>query len=129
MKENIFKYQMFLSYMSDDCVFCKILNKEIKAEILEEEDNFIVMNDANPVAEGHCLIIPKKHYETIFDMPNTLGAELVALAKKHGLRLINEGKAEGIKFVSNNYPPAGQAVPHFHLHVIPHKEGGKIKHV
>ena len=115
--------------MSDDCVFCKILSKEIKADIIEDSDNFIVMNDANPVAEGHGLILPKKHYEVIFDMPNTLGVEFVALAKKHGLRLIKEGKADGIKYVSNNYPSAGQVVPHLHLHIIPHKEGADVKHV
>lgn len=112
-----------------DCVFCKIIKGEIKADIVEDSDNFIVMNDAHPVAEGHCLVIPKKHYEVIFEMPNTLGTEFVQLAKKHGLRLIKEKKADGIKYVSNNYSPAGQVVPHLHLHIIPHKEGADVKDV
>ena len=115
--------------MNEDCVFCKIVSGKVKSKILEESDNFIVISDANPVAEGHCLIISKIHYKTIFDMPNTLGSELVKLTKKHGLRLINERKAQGIKLVSNNYGPAGQVVPHFHMHVIPHKEGLNVKHV
>jgi histidine triad (HIT) family protein len=55
-----------------DCIFCKIISKEIKSEILYEDDNFIVLNDIKPVALGHCLIIPKEHYETILDMPATL---------------------------------------------------------
>lgn len=113
----------------DDCIFCKIAEGVVPSKRLDETDNFIVINDANPVADGHCLIIPKKHYETILDMPNTLGTELVSLAKKHSLRLINEGKADGIKLVNNNYPSSGQVVPHFHMHVIPHKEGKKVGHV
>ena len=115
--------------MTKDCVFCKIVGGEILAEKIDETDNFFVIKDANPVAEGHCLIISKKHYQTLFDLPLTLGTELVALAKKQGFRLIQEKKADGIKFVNNNYPASGQMVFHFHLHVIPHKEGKKIKHV
>jgi len=112
-----------------DCVFCKIVKGELKTELIEDAENFIVFNDANPVAEGHCLIVPKEHYGTVIDMPNTLGTELLTLAKKHGLRLIKEKLADGFKLVSNNYPAAGQVVPHFHLHVIPHKEGAEVGHV
>lgn len=108
-----------------DCIFCKIVSGEIKAEKIADEENFIVINDAHPAAKGHCLIIPKKHHETLFDIPSTLGNELLAIAKKQGLRLIKEKKADGIKFVSNNYPAAGQVVMHFHLHVIPEKTGIK----
>ena len=115
--------------MEDNCVFCKIILGEVKSEILEDSDNFIVIDDANPVSDGHCLVIPKKHYETIFDMPNTLGSEMVYLIKKHGLRLIKEGKAQGIKVISNNYSSAGQVVPHLHIHIIPHKEGSSIKSI
>ena len=114
---------------SKDCVFCKIVAGEIRADKLADEENFIVIADANPVSDGHCLIISKKHYETIFDMPVTLGIELASIAKKQGLRLIKEGKAEGVKLVNNNYRSAGQAVPHFHMHVIPHKEGADVRHV
>ena len=114
---------------SKDCVFCKIVAGEIRADKLADEENFIVIADANPVSDGHCLIISKKHYETIFDMPVTLGNEIIFLAKKHGLRLIKEKKAEGIKLVNNNYSAAGQVVKHFHMHVIPHKEGADVRHV
>lgn len=115
--------------MGEDCIFCKIVKGEVKTEIIEDSDNFVVIRDANPVADGHCLIISKNHYETIFDMPNTLGSELVQLEKKHGLRLINEGKAQGIKLVNNNYSSAGQVISHFHVNVIPHREGSDIKSV
>lgn len=103
----------------EECIFCKIINKEIPAEFLEETDNFIVINDAHPVSDGHCLIIPKKHYKTLFDMPNLYGNEVMHLTKKHGLRLLNEQKGTGIKVVQNNFEAAGQVVPHVHIHVIP----------
>ena len=112
-----------------DCVFCKIIWGEVKGDIVEDEDNFLVMNDIDQSILGHCMIIPKKHYETLFDMPNTLGTELLTIAKKQGLRLIKEGKAEGIKLVNNNLEASGQVVKHFHMHVIPEKKGVKTKHV
>ena len=113
----------------EECIFCRIVKKEIPKEFLYEDDNFIVFNDVHPVSEGHCLIIPKRHYETILDLPNTLGTELVTIAKKQSLRLMKEGKADGIKLVNNNYHSAGQIVKHFHMHVIPHKEGKMTGHV
>lgn len=113
----------------DNCVFCKIIAGKIPSDIVVQEENFIVMNDIDQTILGHCLIIPKKHYETVFDMPSSLGTELLGIAKKQGLRLIKEGKADGIKLVNNNYEASGQCVPHFHLHVIPEKKGVKTKHV
>lgn len=113
-----------------DCVFCDIVAGKIKADIVYSDDNFIVINDAHPVADGHCLIIPRKHYATILDLPATLGCDLVSIAKKQGLRLIKEGKADGFKLINNNFRASGQVVPHFHMHVIPEREGFKReKHV
>jgi len=111
----------------EDCVFCKIIEGKIPADKVYEGDNFIVINDAHPVSDGHCLIIPKKHYFTVLDLPSLLGSELLAIAKAQSLRLIKEGKADGIKFVNNNFEAADQAVPHFHFHVIPEKNGIKRK--
>ena len=65
----------------EDCIFCKIAKKEIKTNIVYEDDNFIAFLDVNPRAEGHTLIIPKKHYKTLLDMPNTLGNELIEAIK------------------------------------------------
>jgi histidine triad (HIT) family protein len=110
-----------------DCVFCKIASGEIPAQKVYEDDNFIVINDANPVSDGHCMIIPKRHYVTLLDMPSSLGTELLSIAKAQSLRLIKEGKAEGFKLVNNNFDAAGQVVKHFHLHIIPEKTGVKRK--
>ena len=111
----------------EDCVFCKIARGEIKNEKLYEDDNFFIINDIHPVSEGHCLIITKNHYETILDIPPSLGTELVNLIKKQGLRLIKEKKAEGFNVIQNNMEPAGQFVEHVHFHIIPRKAGDGVK--
>jgi histidine triad (HIT) family protein len=111
----------------EDCVFCKIVRGEIKAQIISDEENFIVFKDANPISEGHCLIVPKNHYETILDMPSTLGTELLSIAKKQGLRLIKEKKAEGFNLIQNNFTSAGQVVMHSHFHIIPRKDKDGLK--
>lgn len=105
-----------------DCIFCKISKGIVSVDKIFDGENFFVINDANPVSEGHCLIISKEHYETIFDLPSDLGKELVDIAKEQGLRLIKRGKADGIKLVNNNYEASGQIVKHFHLHVLPEKK-------
>ncbi len=107
--------------MSGNCIFCKVVKGDVESERIAESDNLIVINDASPVADGHCLIITKKHYSTLFDVPVILGNEILDMAKKQGLRLIKEGRADGIKFVQNNFASAGQVVNHFHLHVIPER--------
>jgi len=106
----------------EDCIFCKIVSGEIKSEKIYEDDNFFVINDIKPIAKGHCLIITKNHYETILDMPSTLGTELLSLIKKQGLRLIKDSGAEGFNLVENVFSAAGQIVMHVHFHVIPRKK-------
>ncbi len=108
-----------------ECIFCKIAKGEVESEKIYEGENFFIINDVNPVAEGHCLIISKKHYHTVFDMPDKLGEELLKLIKEQGKRLIDADLADGIKVVQNNFSASGQAVFHFHVHVIPELEGKK----
>jgi len=111
----------------NDCVFCKIVKGEIPCTKTYENDNFIGILDINPKAEGHSVIIPKKHFRTIVDMPASLGNELLEAIKKVGLELIKDSKGEGFNVIVNNEPVAGQVVMHAHVHVIPRKEGDGLK--
>lgn len=110
---------------TDDCIFCKIANKEIKPDIVEESENFIAFPDIHPKKPGHTLIIPKRHYENILELPNILAGELFLAIKKVADKSFREG-AEGFNIVVNSGKSAGQVVPHLHFHLVPRKsdDGG-----
>jgi histidine triad (HIT) family protein len=113
--------------MTEECAFCKIAKGEIPVDRIYENDNFVSFPDANPVIEGHTLVVPKKHFKTLLDFPDSLGGELIDCIKKTTMKLIEEHKAEGFNVISNNFPAAGQAVHHVHFHIMPRKDGdGKI---
>jgi histidine triad (HIT) family protein len=67
--------------MEKDCIFCKISAREIDAKIIYENASFFVINDINPVAEGHCLVISKEHFSTILDSPSSIGSDLIDALK------------------------------------------------
>jgi len=106
----------------EDCIFCKIVKGEIESKKVYSDENFIGILDINPVSEGHSLIISKKHYETILDMPSSLGGELLDAIKKVSLKLMEEGRAEGFNILQSNDKVAQQEVPHLHFHVVPRKK-------
>ena len=100
-----------------DCIFCKIISKEIPAKILYEDNDSISFLDAFPVAKGHTLVIPKKHFAKIQDMPPDLNQKLFNSVHK----MINKVDAlEGSTLVAvHNGKESGQEVPHVHVHLIP----------
>lgn len=108
-----------------DCIFCKIAKGEIKVEKVLETDNFLAFPDAKPKAEGHTLIIPKKHFASVMDMPDILGGELIEAIKKTAEIRIREG-ADGFNVINNCGEAAGQAVMHVHFHLIPRKKGKRV---
>lgn len=102
-----------------DCIFCKIINGEIKQDKVYEDKDTIVILDISPASEkgGHCLVMPKKHYELFSDIPEK---ELCATAKtlqKTVSALMKYG--EGVNILQNNKKIAGQYINHVHFHVIP----------
>jgi histidine triad (HIT) family protein len=107
----------------EECVFCKIVRGEIPSEKVYEDDDFIAFLDVNPISKGHTLVVPKKHFATILDMPDTLGSGLIQIIKKISLDLIKSKKAEGFNILQSNYGVAQQEVPHIHFHIIPRKSG------
>jgi len=113
--------------MKEDCIFCKIASKEIEKDLTYEDENFIGFLDINPRAEGHSLIVSKKHYKTLLDMPNSLGNELQEVVKKVGLDLIESGKGEGFNVLVNVGEVADQVVHHLHIHIIPRKKNDGVK--
>lgn len=101
------------------CLFCKIVNGELSARIVFEDDGCLAFLDHRPVFPGHCLIIPKQHYETLSDLPATLiepvfrDVQLLARAVETGMQ------AHGTFVAMNNR--VSQSVPHLHVHVVPRR--------
>jgi len=109
------------------CVFCKIVKGEIKQKKIMESDSFIAVLDIHPHAPGHSLIIPKKHYVTLLDIPNTLGKEMLEFTKKVASDLMAKKLGDGFNLIMNNLSVAGQVVMHAHIHLIPRKEGDGLR--
>lgn len=102
-----------------DCIFCKLANGEIPTATLYEDDDFRIILDAGPATKGHCLILPKEHYQNIYELPDELAAKAFVLAKKTAARLAKALGCDGLNIVQNNGTAAGQTVFHFHMHLIP----------
>lgn len=113
--------------MQDSCIFCKILKGEIPSFTIYEDELFKVILDRFPAAQGHMLIIPKLHHENIFDMPANVATSIYPLARKMSKVVKEVMGAEGINIVQNNGTAAGQAVFHFHLHIIPRYENDGVQ--
>ena len=111
-----------------DCVFCKIVKNEIFAERIYENDNFFSVPDANPTVEGHTLVISKKHFENILELPNTFGSELLDCIKETAVILMKKHHSEGFNVLNNNFEVAQQIVKHIHFNIFPRKKGdGEFK--
>jgi len=104
-----------------DCIFCKIVKGEISCDKVYEDQDFLVFLDINPQCEGHMLIIPKKHWPDIFEIPSNVLKDLIALAQKIAKRLKSIGYADGIDLLHASDRSAQQSVFHFHLHLAPRK--------
>ncbi len=105
------------------CPFCKIVRSEAQSYNVFEDDLTLAFLDRRPLFPGHCLLLPKSHYETLIDLPASLvaplfqNAQLLVCAMEQGLQ------AEGTFVAINNR--ISQSVPHVHIHIVPrHKKDG-----
>jgi len=102
-----------------DCIFCKIIKGDLpSAKVYEDEDVFAFL-DISPVTKGHTLVIPKVHNENIYDMEAESAAKLFAAVPKIARALKAEFAPKGMNLLNNNGAFAGQAVFHYHMHLIP----------
>ena len=109
------------------CVFCKIALGEIKSEKFAESNSFFAIFDNRPKTKGHVLVIPKKHFVTLLDIPNKLGSEMLEFTKKVAGKLLDEKYGDGFNILMNNLEVAGQFVMHAHLHILPRREGDGLR--
>ena len=111
----------------DNCIFCKIINNELPSRTLYEDERFRVILNRWPVAEGHALILPKEHFENIYDLPEDWCADLMKVAKKMSIQMKKALHCDGINLQNNNEAAAGQTIFHFHMHLIPRYQNNAQK--
>jgi len=110
---------------SETCAFCKIIRSQEKAYIVFEDAISLAFLDRRPVFPGHCLLMPKGHYETLVDLPAPLVGPLFQNAQLLE-RAIEEGlQADGTFIAINNH--VSQSVPHVHIHLVPRHQKDGLK--
>jgi len=112
----------------EDCLFCKIIKGDIPSANIYEDDFSFAFLDINPVNIGHTLLLPKDHYENIFDIPDDLLMKLSVNSKKIAHALQKSLSTDGVNIISNNGRASGQLVFHSHIHIIPRYEADGFKH-
>ena len=105
--------------MEDNCIFCKIIKKQIVSYIIYEDEDFQVILDNSPATKGHAILLTKKHFKNLFEMDEEIAANLFPVVLKVSNMMKDELNCSGFNLVQNNGKDAGQTVFHFHLHLIP----------
>ena len=109
--------------MSEDCIFCRIVDGEIPSRaVYEDEDSFAFL-DVNPLAEGHTLVVPKVHDPRIGRLPDGVATAVFATMSELAPAIERAVDADAMTVAVNDGPAAGQEVPHVHGHLVPRFEG------
>ena len=103
----------------DNCIFCKIAQKQIPGKVVYEDDVCLAFLDLSQVTDGHTLVIPKAHYSSILDADPEVVAHVYKIAQKLAQQIVKNCGAQGCNILTNAGEVAGQTVHHFHVHIIP----------
>jgi histidine triad (HIT) family protein len=121
MNETEMRIRNSASVPPERCVFCQIIARKLPAALVYEDSDYIAFMDRSPFNEGHTLVCPKKHGETVWDMTEPEIGGLFALAARISKGVIKATNSDGFRFVQNNGEAANQVVAHVHIHIIPVK--------
>ncbi|KJE48995.1 MULTISPECIES: HIT family protein [Acidiplasma] len=103
----------------ETCVFCREIIRNGKAAFVYEDEYVLAFMDNAPIEEGHVLVIPREHYENIFDIDKEIYIKIQLTVKKIAIAIKNALKCDGINIGQNNGRVANQVVMHYHTHIIP----------
>jgi len=111
-----------------DCVFCRIVEGELAASVVSDEENVVAFMDINPVTPGHLLVIPKEHHAKIATVPPDTMAQVMQTGQRLTAALrASPIKTEGVNLFLADGTAAGQEVMHAHLHLIPRWHGDGLR--
>ncbi len=108
---------------TSDCIFCKIALGDIPSLRLLETPDSLAFLDINPLAPGHALLIPKKHYQGILDVPDDVLQSLARRLPELAGAIMRSTGATGLNVLQNTGRSSGQAIFHLHIHLIPRCDG------
>ncbi len=111
----------------EDCIFCKIIDDKIPAAKVYEDANVISFLDIMPANKGHCLVVPKKHVQTLMEMSEEDLVATVKAAKKVARALSLSFGNGSFNILMNNGKEAGQLVSHAHIHIIPRFQRDRLR--
>ena len=110
-----------------DCIFCKIVNGEIPCYRVYEDEFVLAFLDINPVSAGHTLVIPKKHYENIYDISEEDLICVTMVTKNLAKKYKQLFEADGITIHQANEKAGGQIIFHYHMHIVPRYSNDGLK--
>ena len=113
--------------VKDDCIFCKIAKGDIPSATVYESNDMKVFLDVAPANKGHALIVPKEHFDNIFQLDAETAGRIFSMATVVARAIKEETGCDGLNVVQNNGEVAGQTVNHFHLHLIPRFKDDDVK--
>lgn len=113
--------------MPENCVFCRIIARTARAEILHENEDAIAILDTRPIHFGHALIIPKVHCRTFIELPSDSLIGVMESTRLVCRALVSSFQLEGFNIFSNNGEVAGQSIFHFHWHITPRYANDDIR--
>jgi histidine triad (HIT) family protein len=103
----------------ENCVFCKIIKKEIPSQVTFENDLIMAIIPLDQVSNGHTLAISKQHFENVFDVDDIVLRELISVSKKLSKQLLSDVGATGVNILNASGKDAQQSVNHLHFHIVP----------
>ena len=112
--------------MSAYCEFCRIASGEGEASVVYRNGSVVAFLDLHPASVGHTLVISREHWETIYEIPEAVLADVFVVVKRVAVAVKRAVGAEGVNVLQCNERAAFQSVRHFHVHVIPRFEGDAI---
>jgi histidine triad (HIT) family protein len=105
------------------CTFCDLIHGAAEVSVCHEDSDAIAFMDIQPVNNGHVLVVPREHYESLLDVPEEIGMHLfrVTMRLANAVRIVTG--CDDLNIVVNSGAAAGQDEPHYHVHIIPRREG------
>ena len=103
------------------CTFCNLIHGAAEVSICHEDADAIAFMDIQPVNNGHVLVVPRDHYESLLDVPQELGIHLFKITMRLANAVTSVSGCEDLNIVVSSGPAAGQDEPHFHVHIIPRR--------